>query len=388
MKYRSLGNGNFDISILSGGLFQLDFVTGKLDQSGFDEQLEAIRFAAANGVNAINLGFPFYLDDPSRYVAKVKGFLAEPGVRDRLKLFINLPVTGNPELGDFEQRLSELHEWFGIETFDFCLIEDIERFGWIRFETLGVLDWAVEKVKAGQVERLGFDFRDDCFFLKNIFDAYPWEVAQFRYSFMDSTLHPGFSGIDYVTDAKAGLVVTDPFKTRRLLSEVPEAAQSLWADSKVKRSIAEWCLLWVWNHEQISSVFTSFKDVNEAKQFTEYADRQEPLNMFDEITINKVIDVYKKKRVFGCTECRCCMPCPIDMDSPGITALYNDYLMYNDDDVPRFLYGIRGFGTISCKGCGICSKHCPRRYKLMEAVQLSQELFNNKLLKGGQNEAT
>jgi len=376
MKYRQLGIGDFNISILSAGLLQLDFIAGALEQKSFDEQLDAARYAVTGGVNAINLGFPFFMDAPEGFTRKIKAFLREDGVRDKVKLFVNLPVTGDPALEDFERRLTRLHEWFGIDRFDYCLIEDIERFGWARFERLGALEWALKKAEEGRVEKLGFDFRDDCFFLKNIFDTYGWEVAQFRYSFMDSALHPGFSGIKYVKDAGAGLVATDPFKTRRLLTGIPDKARQLWDCARVKRGVDEWSLLWIWNHPGISSVFTSFKDVNEAKRFLEYANRQEPIDMFAEITISKVIDVYKEKRIFGCTECRCCMPCPIDIDSPGIAALYNDYLMYGNGDVPRFLYGARGFGKILCKGCEICTNHCPRRYKLMDAVLQSQRLFS------------
>ena len=375
MKYRQLGISNFDISILSAGLLQLDFITGELDFHRFDEQLEAVRYAVSLGVNAVNLGFPFYLDEPDPYTTKIKKMLSEDGVKDKVKLFINLPITGDPTLADFDHRLTNLHESFGVDRFDYCLIEDIERFGWARFERLGVLNWALDQIKAGRFDKLGFDFRDDCFFLKSIFDTYTWDVAQFRYSFMDSTLHPGFSGIEYVTAAKAGLIVTDPFKTRRLLNNVPRTVKVLWDEARVKHNIDEWALLWIWSHPEVSSVVTSFDGVKEAKDFIEYVDQQEPIDMFAEITINKVIDMYKKKRVFGCTECRCCMPCPIDMDSPGIAALYNDYLMYDNANVPSFLYNLRGFKDIACKGCGMCSRHCPREYGLMEAVQKTQALF-------------
>jgi len=376
MKYRRLGIGDFNISILSAGLLQLDFIAGELDQSRFDEQLNAARHAVVvGGVNAINLGFPFFMDAPDEFTRKIKAFLNEDGLRNSVKLFVNLPVTGDPTLDVFEQRLTLLHKWFGREKFDYCLVEDIERFSWMRFERLGILEWALKKADEGRIEKLGFDFRDDCFFLKNIFDTYRWDVAQFRYSFMDNSLHPGFSGIKYVKDAGAGLVVTDPFKARRLLAGIPDEAQALWDVTREKRSVDEWSLLWIWNHPEISSVFTSFKDMDEAKRFIEYADRQEPVDIFTEITINKVIDAYKKKRIFGCTECRCCMPCPKDIDSPGIAALYNDYLMYGGVNVPRFLYGARGFGKILCAGCEICTTHCPRRYKIMNAVQQSQSLF-------------
>jgi hypothetical protein len=59
----------------------------------------------------------------------------------------------------------------------------------------------------------------------------------------------------------------------------------------------------------------------------------------------------------------CCMPCPIDIDSPGIAALYNEYMMYGNDNVPLFLYVVRGFGKTLCGSCEICTRKCPRRYK-------------------------
>jgi predicted aldo/keto reductase-like oxidoreductase len=178
-----------------------------------------------------------------------------------------------------------------------------------------------------------------------------------------------------VTDAGAGLVVTEPFKSRRLLEDIPEGARALYDGAKEKRTPEEWALLWAWNDPDVSSIVVSMKDVAEAEKYLAFADAQEPIDMFAEILINKVYDVYRKKRIFSCTECRCCMPCPFDIDSPGIGALYNDYLMYGDKRVPAFLYGVRGFGEIRCRDCGLCNKHCPRHYKIMNAVQTAQEFF-------------
>jgi predicted aldo/keto reductase-like oxidoreductase len=376
MRYRKLGKTSFEISILSAGLFQLDFTAGLLSEDTFDEQLEAVRFAIEHGVNALNLGFPFFLKSPEKYTDKVKSML-KAGYRDRVKLFLNIPMTQVQSHADLDRFLDMQMDWFGLDTVDYCLIEDVERFKWVKAEKIDVAGWIREKRAAGKILHAGFDFHDDCFFLKGIFEAYDWDIAQFRYSFMDEMHHPGFSGIRYVTEVGAGLVVTDPFKSRRILRRdaMPEDVRNLWDTAKTERSVDEWALLWIWNEADVATVFTSFADTDEAKSFLRYADDFPALDMSSRILISNVADAYRKRAAFSCTACRCCMPCPINIDSPRIAALYNDYLMYIDEQVPRLLFSVEGLSEPACRKCEVCSKHCPREYDMMDAVTNGQRLF-------------
>ena len=76
----------------------------------------------------------------------------------------------------------------------------------------------------------------------------------------------------------------------------------------------------------------------------------------------------------GCTGCRYCMPCPMDIDIPGYFYYYN--LMYMEKKSPaRFEFaqnlGIRkkpGFAT-QCIGCGKCEKHCPQHISIREELK-------------------
>jgi predicted aldo/keto reductase-like oxidoreductase len=361
---------------VSAGLFQLDFAAGTLDRRRFDEQLAAVRCAIDGGVNALNLGFLCFVENPEPYAEKVRAFLKE-GYRRKIKIFLNIPMTSAKTRADLDTCLDRQLAWFGLDFADYCLIEDLERFKWVRSEKMGVVDWLAEKKTEGKIRNAGFDFHDDCFFLKGIFEAGGWQCAQFRYSFMDGTHHPGFSGIKYAVDAKVGLAVTDPFKGRRLLdvSRAPEAVLTLWAGAKIRRTVEEWALLWIWNDARVSSVFTSLKDPEEAARILACADAPEPLDMRSEILINNVIDAYLQRRIFQCTACRCCMPCPIDIDAPRIAALYNDCLVYGDERIPKFLYGAEELAEPACPACGTCAVHCPREYDMTDAVRKAQALF-------------
>jgi predicted aldo/keto reductase-like oxidoreductase len=376
LQYRKLGNTGFEISIASAGIFQLDFVAGALDRDRFDEQLAAVRLAIDGGVNALNLGFLCHVEDPEPYAEKVRALLKE-GYRQKIKIFLNVPMTSTKVPADLDACLDRQLSWFGLDFADYCLLEDLERFKWAHAESMGAVAWLSEKKAEGKILNAGFDFHDDCFFLKGVFEAGGWQCAQFRYSFMDGTRHPGFSGIKYAVDAGVGLVATDPFKGRRLLdaSRAPEAVRALWSGAKTWRAVEEWALLWIWDDPRVSSVFTSFKDPDEAARVLACADAPEPLDMASEILINNVVDAYHKRRVFQCTACRCCMPCPVGVDAPRITALYNDCLVYGDVRIPKFQYGIEGLAEPACLFCGACSRRCPREYDMSGAVRKARALF-------------
>jgi predicted aldo/keto reductase-like oxidoreductase len=379
MRYRKFGATDYDISILTAGLFQLDFVAGTLPRERFEEQIDGVRRSILGGVNAINLGFPYYIENPERYAAKVRVLLEEDGVRERVRIFMNIPVTSamlrSP--GDPEAVISRQLSWFGVERVDFALIEEVDRFGWERFLSNDGIARLKALTESGKVGSFGFGFRDDCYFLKEIFESYPWTFAQFKYSFMDQQLHPGKGGIKYVKDANAGLAATEPFKERRLFGNIPADVLAIYKGAAEAHTLDEWMLRWTWSEPCVSTVVTSFADAEEAGRFLKYADRQEGMDIPAELMFTRAHDAYRGKRIFNCTECRCCMPCPHGIDAPGVGALYNDYLMYGDACVPAFLYGVRGFGDVLCTGCGQCDAQCPRQYRLMSAVQAAQESFGS-----------
>lgn len=49
--------------------------------------------------------------------------------------------------------------------------------------------------------------------------------------------------------------------------------------------------------------------------------------------IANVQEEYRKRLSIPCTNCRYCLPCPNNVNIPGILGLYNDLFMY--DDLPR-----------------------------------------------------
>jgi len=90
-----------------------------------------------------------------------------------------------------------------------------------------------------------------------------------------------------------------------------------------------------------------------------------------------VIDAIESKMKVGCTGCRYCMPCPKNVDIPGVFAAYNRRASDGYANSLREYYMCTALrkdytGPANCVGCGKCEKHCPQN------IEIRKELKNAK----------
>jgi uncharacterized protein len=91
--------------------------------------------------------------------------------------------------------------------------------------------------------------------------------------------------------------------------------------------------------------------------------------------IEKVKQAYKDLRPIPCTGCRYCMPCPNNVEIPGIFALYNELKMYGDTRIVRFRYGDGQWAikadrnAANCTACGVCLEKCPQHIPIPDKLK-------------------
>ena len=51
---------------------------------------------------------------------------------------------------------------------------------------LGIQDWSEKSIADGRIGYLGFSFHDTLTVLKEIIDAFDWDVCQIIYNYMDT----------------------------------------------------------------------------------------------------------------------------------------------------------------------------------------------------------
>ncbi|MBN1321738.1 MAG: aldo/keto reductase [Thermoleophilia bacterium] len=369
MRYRKFGRLEWESSILGLGVSRLPgtqgYGRGAIDAPETDRLM---RHGIDQGINYVDLGFPWDMEGQETVVRAVRGAL-EHGYRDRVRLALTVPASliSSPE--DFDACLDRQLGWLGSDGVDLCLLGRLTRDNWPRLESTGVLDSLEKAQRDGRAGAVGFSFYDQYQVLKSIVGAYDrWALCSVEYSYMDVKHNPGTNGIRWAAGQGLAVVVTRPLKGGRLTKEPPDEVRRIWAQSARQWSLAEWGLRFVWNEPGVSVVVCDMNSMEQLTQNLTVADTAEPnsLSIAEEVAISNAADAFRKRQRVPCPSCRPCMPCPEGIDVPRFFEIYNDALVYDDIETARALCDQEQIHPGDCTECGICERRCTKRLHMID----------------------
>jgi predicted aldo/keto reductase-like oxidoreductase len=307
----------------------------------------------------------------------------------KIKIAVNLPSTLINTYLDFDRYLNAQLSWLQTDRIDFCLLGGLNRETWPRLQALNVLRWAERSLADGRIGKLGFSFHDDFQVLRGILEAYDnWALCKFQYSYMDVDHHPGIGGLKYASEKGLAVVISEPLRGGQLTRKPPESVASIWASTPIRRTLAEWGLLWVWNHPEVATVVGNLNTLEQLVENVALADKAEPdsLTVPEQVSIAQVRAAYRKLKPIPCTSCWACMPCLEGIDVPRIFELYNDAFIYGDTEMSRSLYQIEQHRIDNCNECGVCMKTCGRTIGIPGQLKAAQQLLTGNSQTGTRNE--
>ena len=370
MKYRKFGKLDWEVSALGFGAMRLPVL--EKDQSKIiePEAIKLIRAAIDGGVNYVDTAYGYHGGSSEWLVGKA----LDDGYRNKVRLATKLWPPAVQTAADCDRLLNEQLEKLKTDHIDFYLLHGLNKTSWPKLRDLGVLEWSEKAKSEGRIRDLGFSFHDTIDVFKEIIDAYDqWTFCQIQYNFMDTEYQAGTEGLKYAAGKGLGIVVMEPLRGGALARKPPAGAAKAYADSPIRRSQAEWAFQWVWNHAEVSVALSGMTTMDQVTENLAAADRSGPNRLSSEelAVIDRVREEYIKSCPVPCTGCRYCMPCPSDVDIPGIFSIYNDGYMYEDHRIARFHYRQlpKESQADKCIECHECEEKCPQDFDIPETLK-------------------
>ena len=378
MKYRVNPKNNDKLSILGFGCMRFT-----KDEKELEKQ---IIYAIENGVNYFDTAYIY----PNSEVAL--GRVLAKGYRDRVKIATKMPPYLIKKYEDFDKifnaELGRLQTTY-IDYYLIHMITDVNI--WKRLVELGVLDWIKEKKEKGQIINIGFSYHGGKDEFIKIVDIFDWEFCLIQYNYLDENKQAGKSGLQYASSKGLPVMIMEPLRGGKLVTNLPKEVYKVWENAYIKRSPAEWSFRWIWNQPEVTVVLSGMNSQEMVEENIRVASQSEA-NAFTEVDhelFSKVRAILDEKIKIPCTGCNYCMPCPSGVDIPTCFACYNDREIEGKMSafgkyIMQTSINSETHNASKCSKCGKCEKHCPQNIAIRDEltkVSKTMEKFYYKPLK-------
>jgi len=378
MLYRKLSKTGIDLSILGFGCMRLPIVDHKPEKIDYVKAGQMLHYAIDNGVNYVDTAY-FYHGTVFGQRGESEPFVGEAlsgGWRKKVHLATKMPLFHLTQKDQMESFLKEQLGRLKTDYLDFYLLHGLNGETWDRMKDLGVREFLDRKKKEGKLRFPAFSFHGQAEDFIKICDEYDWTFAQIQYNYMDTDFQAGYKGLKYAADKGIGVVVMEPLKGGKLAQKIPPEMMSVFDESVIKRTPAEWALRFVWNEPGVSTVLSGMNTMDQVVENIRTAGDgvADSLDKDELLIFNKLRNAMGIRIKADCTSCRYCMPCESGVDIPEVLAALNSAAVWNDPN-PWLTGYVRVNGKAgkctSCKECeGICPQQLPISSLMNEAVSL------------------
>ncbi len=376
MLYRKLGKTGEKVSILGYGSMRLPVIDGAVDNIDEEKAIELLRYAIDHGVNYVDAAYSYHGGKGEIFLGKA---LAD-GYREKVHLATKLSCKRVNCKEDMDRFLNEQLEKLQTDCIDFYLLHAVKKSYWEKMKKFGIFEFLERARAAGKIKYTGFSFHDDLDVFKEVLDAYPWDLCQIQFNYLDEDFQAGVEGLKYAGEKGLAVVIMEPLRGGNLASKVPEEAKKIWDRAKVKRSPAEWAFRYLWNYPEISVVLSGMSEIGHLEENLRIADEGHPnsLSPEEKSLISEVKEIYKTRIKVNCTGCKYCIPCPQGVNIPRNLGYLNDVYVLGDVENARFQYGVLlapEEKAENCVECGECEEVCPQGIEIREMLKEVRDSF-------------
>jgi predicted aldo/keto reductase-like oxidoreductase len=394
MQYRTYGkNLGFKASALGMGCMRLpqivDEANGRAEVDK-EKAFEMIRYAVDHGVNYFDTAYGYHAATSEAVLGealetfqcrgKVKIVTKQPfGVMSDLSTGGAKTIKENARR-NLENTLKKLRTSY----LDVYLIHAIGASSWGSIQQEKIIETYEEFRAEGLIRGIGFSYHGgfDCF--KEVLSFYSWDMCQVQQNFIDVEREVTVEGIRLAGEKGTALVIMEPLRGG-LLAAPPAPIKAIYEayereTGAPKRSAVEWAFRHLLNYPEVSVILSGTTTLPQLAEDIEIFSKSESvpgcLSEREQEVLSLVKTKYESLKALPCTACQYCMPCPQDVEIPGIFARYNDGVMFGSFDQPRrsYMFSTRaGRDASRCTACGACEQKCPQGIDIINNLKTAHE---------------
>ena len=334
------------------------------------------------GFTYFDTAYPYH-EETSELAFKIA--VAERFPREAYTIADKMPVFHVKAKEDYPRLFNEQLSKCGVEYFDYYLLHNLGRDGYIKTQEFGGFAFVEEMKQKGLIRNLGFSFHDDAETLDKILSDHPdVDFIQLQINYLDWESAVTQSGKCYEVAQKYGkkVVVMEPVKGGTL-ANLPDKAMDLfndfYKDEEVKPSPASLAIRYVASLEDVMMVLSGMSNLEQLDDNTSYMQDFKPLSEAERELIDKITTIINSTIKVPCTSCRYCTEvCPMNINIPGYFGLLNLYAVTEKKSGMYYQrYSMNKGKASECLKCGLCESNCPQHIEIRKYLEEFAELYEN-----------
>lgn len=375
MKYKEIKTLGQKCSVLGFGAMRMPVIDNDNGKIQEDISIEMMRYGIDSGINYIDTAYPYHKGNSEIIVGKaLKG-----GYREKVLVVTKSPVWQIEKKKDFDIYLEEQLKRLDIDCIDVYLFHALNKKYWSKVLEYDLLDSMEKAQSEGRIRNIGFSFHGGYDLFQEIVNSYNWDICMLQYNYLDINNQAGINGIKYAKSKGIPIAIMEPLRGGVLINNIPGDIMEIFNSSFKKKSLAEWALGWLLDHDEIDIIISGMSNIKQIKQNIAIVHDHEKFSESDHDIIKKVHAEFMRKGGFDCTSCEYCDICPNSIMISTIFSLYNNYTVFNKKESSRSFYNkIKEAkkDISSCNACKKCEEVCPQNLGIIELLKEADSVLS------------